>query len=243
MKQTIVLMICFCLPLPAWADGMGFKLGQVWIDQKEFMTPYEGPLQYWDFHFGAGVRIGVGALILDLSLANYGGDGKETLFSGDDIVAMHPKVIHGLYAERKDVLTTEDSRATLSVWGALGHLRYELSTPSFLKKIPIVSNLRPYAGVGLGYLWKAEYNIETDYTKKDDYGKIVSDHFYTDFSGSSFATQIVAGVVLFAKSPVSLRLEYQKLQSMLMLSSSEGNLNKQLPIGGQAGVFEIILNL
>jgi hypothetical protein len=122
----------------------------------------------------------------------------------------------------------------LTAFGSFGNLQCELPL-SFLP-IPIVKNIRPYAGYGLGYLF-AEKGLKSMFT---EYPSILD--------GKGKATKFVAGGYLFCNSSLRIRLEYQRLKSTVTLKESVEGLGyflerklEPLSVDGRIFLVEVIL--
>lgn len=193
----------------------------------------EMPPGYLDWHLWGGSY----GLNLDVALALLAGISiKETLFTKEALVAA--SIDHEEINKRiPKIQPIGDPRADLTVLGGFGNLQYEFPRLAFLP-IPIVKNIRPYVGFGIGYLFKVDYDVETKLAGDDP----VFPHLNTPFAGRGRATKFVAGGHVFSDSTISIRLEYQRLESTMTLHASEGGLKKPLSLDGQIFLMEFMLN-
>jgi hypothetical protein len=221
--------------------GTGFRLGggELELDGSP-VAPSEtsenseaAPPGYVDWHLWGGTY----GLNLDVALALIAIDTiKETLFT-KEALAVASINYEEIKREFKNIQSIGDSRADLAIWGGFGDLQYEFPKLSFLP-IPIVKTVRPYVGYGLGYLFKVDYDVETEFAG----GEPFSNYFTTPFAGRGIATWFVAGGHVFSGSLISIRLEYQRLKSTVTLHASKGDLKKLLSVGGQVFLVEVMFN-
>ena len=127
----------------------------------------------------------------------------------------------------------ENEQADLTMWGPLSSLPWEMGS----------GWLRTDAGAGVGQMRSVDYGVAGRVeivTGRDNRYHMLP--VWSGFKGSGQMTKLVAGAYLFADEPISMRLEYQRLDVRTDLQAVHSSAEKSISLGEHFLMGEAVFN-